>query len=720
MLARYLFLLLLLSAFPAASQVLYMVEPLDIRPAGEDYAPTLVDSNLVITSIRQRAQAIAYTAAGSDLPWADLYLVPLSSGKPGTPRLMDGTLCTPFNDGPAAFTASGDTICFTRNLPVGRRSSDHLGLFFAVKQGKEWSEVTAFEHNGTGFSTMAPAFSRDGRSLYFASDRPGGHGGMDLYESRRGPDGWSAPKNLGPEVNSTANEAFPSIGGNGELFFSSDRAGGMGQLDIYTSHSEYGEYAVPVALPAPVNSAGNDLGYTTYADGESGFFSSNRDGRDRIHRFARKSQPFHDCVPQETNSYCFHFEDVGSTGTDSLPLRYEWDFGDGNTARGLSTNHCYGDNGIYTVKLNLIDTLSQSVYFNQVSYELEVLDEEQAHIHSPDSIGTGTSVVFDTQHTNLPGFEPVETHWDLGDGTFTTGEQVAHVFAQAGSYTVRLDLIGGPDGKGGYVNHCVTRTVHVIDGLIATPGYINASAGGNGGGRAFTYSELPFDNAHLGAQGAQDVTYTVQLLASKDRLGLNDARFIPVRPYYSITERFLPSVREYTYSIGTGTTPLSVYNAYQLARRSGFTESVVKGLEVEKDLELIQAESLPVEALNKGFLKFSTVRFRTGESNFDPSFNATLDRVLAILQKYTEVELVIEAHTDAIGEDMANLALSQARAQKITDYFITHGITTDRLVPIGYGEEHPVADNNTEAGRARNRRVEFHISVRDHSTPPTP
>ena len=324
------------------------------------------------------------------------------------------------------------------------------------------------------------------------------------------------------------------------------------------------------------------------------------------------------------------------------------------------------------------------------------------------------------QHTNLPGFEPVETHWDLGDGTFTTGEQVAHAFAQAGSYTVRLDLIGGPDGKGGYVNHCVTRTVHVIDGLIATPGYINASAGGNGGGRAFTYSELPFDNAHLGAQGAQDVTYTVQLLASKDRLGLNDARFIPVRPYYSITERFLPSVREYTYSIGTGTTPLSVYNAYQLARRSGFTESVVKGLEVEKDLELIQAESLPVEALNKGFLKFSTVRFRTGESNFDPSFNATLDRVLAILQKYTEVELVIEAHTDAIGEDMANLALSQARAQKITDYFITHGITTDRLVPIGYGEEHPVADNNTEAGRARNRRVEFHISVRDHSTPPTP
>ena len=308
-----------------------------------------------ITSIRQRAQAIAYTAAGSTCSWQTFTWSCCAAGTRNT--APDGrTLCTPFNDGPAAFIAS-DTICFTRNLPVGRRSSGHLGLF-AVKQEKEWSEVTAFEHNGTGFSTMAP-LSRDGRALYFASDRPGGHGGMDLYESRRGPDGWSAPKNLGPEVNSTANEAFPSIGGNGELFFSSDRAGGMGQLDIYTSHFEYGEYAVPVALPAPVNSAGNDLGYTTYADGESGFFSSNRDGRDRIHRFARKPQPFHDCVPQETNSYCFHFEDVDhrdrfTTATLRMGLR-RWE----HRAR-LSTNHCYGDNGIYTVKLNLIDTLSRA------------------------------------------------------------------------------------------------------------------------------------------------------------------------------------------------------------------------------------------------------------------------------------------------------------------------------------------------------------------------
>lgn len=716
-------LLLLATALSGSAQVVYSVEPLNIRPAGEDYAPTLVDSNLVITSIRPRAQAIAYTGASSDLPLADLYLVPLRDGKPGTPQLMDGPLCTKYNDGPATFTAKGDTICFTRNLPGSqRRSSDRLGLFFAVKQGKEWSDAVPFAHNGNDFSTMSAAFSADGNLLYFASDRPGGLGGMDLYVSRRSGGEWSTPRNLGPEVNSAANEAFPSMGPHGELYFSSDRAGGPGQLDIYACVTEYGEFSLPLALPAPLNSPGNDLGYTAHVDGRSGYFSSNRDGRDRIYRFDRKPEPFRDCVEQERISYCYHFEDAGSSAeSDSLPLRYEWDFGDGSTTKALAADHCYAEIGTYTVKLNLIDTLSQSVYFNQVSYELEVTDEEQAYIHAPDTIGTGGVVVFDTQHTNLPGFTPAEVYWDMGDGTLTTGDEVAHGYALAGSYTVRLDLIGEPSGTGGFEHHCVFRKVEVIDGhKPSTPVVSTGPARNARDGYTFNYQELPADAASLSSTNATDVTYTVQLLASSDRLGLNDARFLPVRPYYAITERFLPTVRQYTYSIGTGSSPLSVYGAYQLARRSGFEESEVKGLRADKDLDLVQAESLPLEALNNGALKFYTIRFQTGESAFDASFNPTLDRVLAILKKYAEVDLVVEAHTDAVGDDRDNMVLSQERAQSIMNYFTQHGIAAERLIPIGYGEDRPLEDNSTADGRAKNRRVEFHLSIRETGTSHVP
>lgn len=712
------FLLLAALTLHGQAQVTYTVEALNLRPAGEDYAPTLVDSILVFTSVRARDQAIAYTDAKTNKPLADLYSVKFRGGKPETPSLMDGSLCSKYNDGPAAFTASGDTICFTRNAASGKRGvADKLALYFAVKQGKSWSEPEAFAHNGSDFSTMSAGFSRDGQQLFFASDRPGGIGGMDIYVSRKEGNGWGTPENLGPEVNSTANEAYPSVDTNGELFFSSDRAGGLGQLDIFSCVQEYGEYSIPLPLKAPLNSPGNDLGYTTYPDGQSGYFSSNRDGTDKIYHFTQRPELFRNCSEQLQNSYCYHFEDAGSVSTDTLPLRYEWDFGDGSKVAAPSTDHCFPRPGTYTVKLNLIDTVSESVYFNQVQYDLEVTDEEQANINASDSAGTDQLIVFDTEHTNLPGFVANEIHWDLGDSTSMTGDRIEHVYAQAGNYTIKLDLLGGPDGHGGFENHCVFRQLEVIDGLIQTSataasGPVRSPQGGHPG---FTYKELPQDSAGMDKVVATDVSFTVQLFASADRVGLDDARFLPIRPYYTITERFVPALHHYTYSIGSGKTPLSVLAAFQLARRSGFTGSVVEKVHADKDMDLAEAEVLPLEALNNGVLRFSTVRFKTGESDFESTFNASLDRVLALLRKYPEVDLVIEAHTDGVGTAQNNMALSQARAQGMVDYFKQRQIAPERLSPVGYGEDRPVADNETAAGRAKNRRVEFHLSVRSNS-----
>lgn len=709
------FLLLTAIAFHGQAQVTYSVESLDIRPVGEDYAPTLVDSSLVFTSIRPREQAVAYTDAKTDKPLADIYSVKLRNGKPGTPRLMDGTLCSKYNDGPATFTASGDTICFTRNMGSGKRgSADKLALYFAVKQGKTWSEPGAFTHNGSDFSTMSPSFSRDGQQLFFASDRPGGKGGMDIYVSRKEGSAWSAPENLGHQVNGPANEAYPAVDVNGELFFSSDRTGGEGHLDIYSCIAEYGEYSTPARLPAPLNSPGNDLGYATYADGQSGYFSSDRSGKDKIYRFTRQPELFRNCTEQLPISYCYNFEDAGSVNTDTLPLRYEWDFGDGSKVAASSTDHCFALTGTYTVKLNLIDTVSQSIYYNQVSYDLEVTDDEQAYINTMESAGTGEVIAFDTKHTNLPGFAAKEIHWDLGDSTTAKGERIEHAYAQAGTYTIRLDLLGGPDGLGGFKNHCVFRQMAVVDGPLPTSA--TAASGPTRSPKAgqpgFNYKELAMDSAGMDKQAAADVSFTVQLFASAERIGLDDARFLPIRPYYAITERFVPSLRHYTYSIGSGKTPLSVLPAFQLAHRSGFTGSVVEKVHADRSVDLAEAEALPLGALNNSVLRFSTVRFKTGESNFENTFNASLDRVLALLMKYPEVDLVIEAHTDDVGTAQSNMVLSQARAQALVDHFKKHRIAPERLSPVGYGEDRPVADNSTAAGRADNRRVEFHLSIR--------
>jgi outer membrane protein OmpA-like peptidoglycan-associated protein/Tol biopolymer transport system component len=707
-------LLLGLAALQGQAQVMYDVEALDIRPAGEDFAPTLVDSGLVITSIRPRAQAIAYTDAATNKPLADLYTVSVHDGKPGHPHLLDGTLCSKFNDGPAAFTPGGDTICFTRNSAGGKRgAADRLALFFATRKGREWSEPIPFAYNGSDFSVMDASFSPDGQLLYFASDRPGGQGGVDLYMCRRDSAGWTAPENLGLQVNSTANELFPSAQADGRLVFASDRDGGLGKLDLYACAKEDGMWIMAKALPAPLNSPGNDLGYAAFPDGQRGYFSSDRGGTDQILRFTQKPEPFHDCTEQVRNSYCFHFEDEGAANTDTLPLRYVWDLGDGTKVAALTTNHCFVKPGTYTVKLDLVDTLSENVYYNQVSYDLEVTDEEQANINALDSAGTGQPILFDTGHTNLPGFTPQEVHWDLGDSSFATGAQVEHGYAQAGIYTVRLDLIGGPDGRGGYEHHCVSRTMKVIDGIqvmqdSAGPQPIAATTGLS---KRSTAEVSPAAVDTTGKSG----DYSVQLLSSSDRIDLGDARFMPIRPYYPVVERFVPKLRYYTYSIGSGNTALSVYSAYQLAKRANFTESEVKQVAPEEVLDLAHLDKLPLSALNNGVLRFSTVRFKTGESTFDPAFNTTLDTIIAVVLKYPSVDLVIEAHTDDQGSAESNLGLSQARAQSIVDYFLAKGIDAGRLSPVGMGEGRPIATNTTIVGRAQNRRVEFRLSVHNMS-----
>ena len=86
-----------------------------------------------------------------------------------------------------------------------------------------------------------------------------------------------------------------------------------------------------------------------------------------------------------------------------------------------------------------------------------------------------------------------------------------------------------------------------------------------------------------------------------------------------------------------------------------------------------------------------------------------LDRAVAILASHPKVSVEISGHTSSEGDPAHNLALSLARAETVRDYLVAHGIASDRLHPIGHGSEQPVADNTTEDGRAKNRRIEFKV-----------
>jgi outer membrane protein OmpA-like peptidoglycan-associated protein len=104
-----------------------------------------------------------------------------------------------------------------------------------------------------------------------------------------------------------------------------------------------------------------------------------------------------------------------------------------------------------------------------------------------------------------------------------------------------------------------------------------------------------------------------------------------------------------------------------------------------------------------------TINFNTGKSSLSQDSEDALTSILAILAEYPNAKFTVEGHTDSVGNAEKNKALSQSRAQSVKDYLVKNGVDSSRLNVMGYGEEKPVANNNTSAGRAQNRRVEINL-----------
>ena len=83
-----------------------------------------------------------------------------------------------------------------------------------------------------------------------------------------------------------------------------------------------------------------------------------------------------------------------------------------------------------------------------------------------------------------------------------------------------------------------------------------------------------------------------------------------------------------------------------------------------------------------------------------------VDDLVAVMKQYPDLNVTIEGHTDSVGSDAYNKKLSQRRADAVKAYMVKKGIDANRLTAVGYGEEKPIADNATKAGKAQNRRVE--------------
>jgi outer membrane protein OmpA-like peptidoglycan-associated protein len=133
---------------------------------------------------------------------------------------------------------------------------------------------------------------------------------------------------------------------------------------------------------------------------------------------------------------------------------------------------------------------------------------------------------------------------------------------------------------------------------------------------------------------------------------------------------------------------------------------------VDKVIEAPKVQPLPEYTCQQDFdalLSSNEIRFATNSADIDTTSNSLLSDLIEVAKQCPEAKIEIGGHTDSRGSDDFNLRLSQARASSVMSYLINNGIDATRLSAVGYGETNPIADNESEEGMAKNRRIEFNV-----------
>lgn len=192
---------------------------------------------------------------------------------------------TPGNEGAHAVSSDGSFIAFTACGRTDGAGSCDL-YFWERKDGTWLRPVNAGGINSAGWDGH-PALTADGRGMYFSSDRPGGHGGRDLWYTERHGDRWTRPVNLGPAINTPGNEQSPFLFFDSRtLYFMSDGHPGLGDFDLFMSTRENDTWQPAKNLGYPINTHHREGAMAIHPDRVYAYYTSDRlDGQNNIYRF---------------------------------------------------------------------------------------------------------------------------------------------------------------------------------------------------------------------------------------------------------------------------------------------------------------------------------------------------------------------------------------------------------------------------------------------------
>lgn len=278
----------------------YKIDTAAFNSEGSDFSPAYYRNGVVFSSNRERFRIVKRRHGWDDTNFIQIYQYQQVNDSTTNVKLFSDLINSRYHEGPLTFYDNYEKVIFTRNNYNGgkvKKATDetiHLQLYLSERGNvrSRWSKPQAFPYNNDEYSVGHPAMATDETTLYFASDMPGGYGGVDLYVSRFINDQWTEPENLGQRINTSGDELFPFIA-DSVLYFSSNGHYGVGGLDLYqvvlTDSS-----SIVQNLGFPMNSNKDDFGLILNENGKNGYFTSNRaggKGSDDIYQFSIVKPP---------------------------------------------------------------------------------------------------------------------------------------------------------------------------------------------------------------------------------------------------------------------------------------------------------------------------------------------------------------------------------------------------------------------------------------------
>jgi outer membrane protein OmpA-like peptidoglycan-associated protein len=268
--------------------------PFDPKPARaintrfDEYLAAMTPDGSQIYFTRRSKKRNKYDGPAAPTRSVEEFSMALNLGQQNDMPLFEegAALTAPFNkqynEGGPTITADNKLMVFTiceRNPKTGKQNCD---LYYTTFDYGVWNGIRPIEAvNQPESWESQPSISPNGDVLYFTSDRSGGLGGLDLYRCERGSDGiWSAPLNLGATINTSKNEKSPFIHPDSEsLYFASDGHPGMGGYDLFKSKGAQEEWGKPQNLGYPINTERDEIGLMVTLDGRQAYFASNKINR---------------------------------------------------------------------------------------------------------------------------------------------------------------------------------------------------------------------------------------------------------------------------------------------------------------------------------------------------------------------------------------------------------------------------------------------------------